>query len=623
MTPTPSPYRPRHQAAHISRRGEEATDPPGSGPQDQLEAQSAEGAPTAPAEPPQPALPAHVPKSGMAAASTLMAAGTMVSRVLGFVRAALLGIALAATSTMVDVFEKANSIPNIIYVLLAGGMFNVVLVPQLIKAAKAPDRGAEYTSRLLTLTVVVLGAATLVITAAAYPIIVALTYNWSEAQLALGTAFALWTLPQIFFYGLYAVIGQILNANAKFGWYMWAPVLNNVIAIAFILVYIITFGAYSADENQAAEWTTTQTVVLAGGHTLGVIAQAALLLWPLSKLDIRLRPTFGFRGLGMGQTGRIALWTLITMIAGNFSSLLHLRLVSGATAAREQLDNGASVPGEYAVNIAELIILLPHSVFVLSLATVLFNQLTAAMQADDLVTARATLNRGLRIFAIPVMFFTVVFVVLAGPIGRLFSGASAEAMLGGAAIGQLVLIYAVGLPFRSAQFYLMRTFYAAEDAKTPMVVTLILAPIGLAITYTSAVFLPDQYLAYVVVTLFSALNIARSVIFHRIAVRRWGDYGLSSVLHAYTSSGFAALAAGCAGLLVLALFGGFTWGFAWSSILTAAVTCTGVVMVMGLVYLLVLRTSKVREFGEFMEPVARRIPALARLTPQPHRAHPV
>ncbi len=599
MTPTPSSYRPRHRgAAQTPRRPTQ-------------EAASAEPAEQASNDD----APAHVPRSGMAAASTLMAAGTTVSRVLGFVRTALLGIAIGATTTMADVFEKANSIPNIIYVLLAGGMFNVVLVPQLIKAAKAPDKGADYTSRLLTLTVVVLGAAALIITLAAYPIIAALTYEWTDAQLALGAAFALWTLPQIFFYGLYAVVGQILNANAKFGWYMWAPVLNNVIAIGFVVVFIVSFGSYSAEGNQAAEWTTSQTVVLAGGHTLGVIMQAALLLWPLSKLGISLKPKFGIRGLGLEQTGKIALWTLITMMVGNFSTLLHMRLVSGATAVREGLEDGAGLPGEYAANIAELIVLLPHSVFVLSIATVLFNQMTASMQDSDFSSARATLNRGLRIFAIPVMFSTVVFVVLAGPIGRLFGGNDADSILAGAAIGQLLLIYAVGLPFRSAQFYLMRAFYAAEDAKTPMIVTCILAPVGLIITYTCAALIPTQYLPYVVVTLFSTLNIARTLIFHRIAVARWGPYGLGSVLQAYISAGFAALAAGCAGFLVLTPFGGFTWGFAWNSIATAAVTCGVVVAVMGLVYFVVLRAAKVREFGEFLEPVARRVPALARLAP--------
>ena len=239
----------------------------------------------------------HLPKDGMAKASAVMAAGTLLSRVLGFVRTALLAVAIGQTTLIADVFEKANTIPNVIYLLLAGGMFNVVLVPQLIKAAKRPDRGADYTSRLLTLTTVILAAFTLLLTAMAYPIVMALTRGWTEPMLVLGAAFAAWTLPQIFFYGLYAVVGQILNANARFGWYMWAPVLNNMIAITVIISFIITFGSYSATDDQMVEWTTQQTIWLAAGHTAGIVAQALLLLWPLSKLGMKIRPKFGIRGI--------------------------------------------------------------------------------------------------------------------------------------------------------------------------------------------------------------------------------------------------------------------------------------------------------------------------------------
>ncbi len=245
----------------------------------------------------------------MAKASAVMAAGTLISRVLGFVRTALLAVAIGSTTLMADVFEKANTVPNIIYLLLAGGMFNVVLVPQLIKAAQRPDRGADYTSRLLTLTSLVLAGFTVLITLAAYPIIMVLTRDWTEPMLVLGASFAVWTLPQIFFYGLYAVVGQVLNANAKFGWYMWAPVLNNLIAITVIISFIITFGSYSADDDQLREWTTQQTVWLAAGHTLGIVAQALLLLWPLSKLGMKIRPKFGVKGMGLRSTGKIAAWT--------------------------------------------------------------------------------------------------------------------------------------------------------------------------------------------------------------------------------------------------------------------------------------------------------------------------
>lgn len=601
MSSAPSAYQPRHAATSVPRP--ESPSPPQTGAAARTEEDSPE---------PEPAA-SHLPKNGLAAASAIMAAGTTVSRMLGFVRTALLAVAIGQTTLMADVFEKANSIPNIIYLLLAGGMFNVVLVPQLIKAAKRPDGGADYTSRLLTLTASVLAAGTVLVTLAAYPIIIALTRDWSEEMLLLGTAFALWTLPQIFFYGLYAVVGQILNANAKFGWYMWAPVLNNVIAIAVIISYIFAFGAHQTGSDQLAEWSATHTTWLAGGHTVGIIAQAALLLWPLSRLGLKLRPKFGLRGMGLRQTGQVAGWTLVTMLIGNVANLLYLRLISGATAARREMGTeGASIPGEAATNVAELIAILPHSVFVLSIATVLFNQLSHSMHIGETDRARQLVNQGLRIFAIPIMFFMVAVLVLSGPLGRIFAGSGEDAHLAGAAVGQLLVLLALGMPFRSGQFYLLRTFYAAEDAKTPMWVFTTIAVVGLTITYGGAQFIENQYVPYLVVGAFSGLHLLQYVICHVLVVRRWGSFGFGAVLSAYTRSGFAAVAAGIIGAGVLWLLGGYSFGFAWNSILTAIISCAVVGIVMAAVFVLALRWLRVPEFGLLMESLARRVPALAR-----------
>lgn len=560
----------------------------------------------------------HLPKDGMAKASAVMAAGTLLSRVLGFVRTALLAVAIGQTTLIADVFEKANTIPNVIYLLLAGGMFNVVLVPQLIKAAKRPDRGADYTSRLLTLTTVILAVFTLLLTAMAYPIVMTLTRGWSEPMLVLGAAFAAWTLPQIFFYGLYAVVGQILNANARFGWYMWAPVLNNMIAITVIISFIITFGSYSATDDQMVEWTTQQTIWLAAGHTAGIVAQALLLLWPLSKLGMKIRPKFGIRGMGLKTTGKIAGWTLVAMLIGNVANLLYFRLISGATAGRQEVAaegiSPASIPGETSANIAELMVILPHSVFVLSIATVLFNQLSRSMDLGHLSRARELINEGLRIFAIPVMFFMIAILVVAGPLGRIFGGSAADAHLAGAAVGQLLVLHALGMPFRSANFYLLRVFYAAEDAKTPMFIYAVIAAVGLTVTHISAQILPSYHVPFVVVGMFSVLHMLQYVICHVLVVRRWGGFGFGSVLAAYYRSGAAAVVAGVAGAAVLWLLGGYTWGFAWDSIGSALLSCAAVGLVMAAVFVVMLRSLKVREFDDFIQPLARRIPALGRLS---------
>lgn len=560
----------------------------------------------------------HTPQT-TAKASAIMAAGTLVSRVLGFIRTALLAVAIGSTALVADIFESANTIPNIIYMLLAGGVFNVVLVPQLIKAAKAPDRGADYTSRLITLAVLIIGAFTILFTALAGPLMVVLTKDWTPGMLALGTAFALWTLPQIFFYGLYAVIGQVLNANGRFGAYMWAPVANNVIAIIVILVYLVMFGRYSAGQDQLTEWTTQQTVLLAGGHTLGVAIQALVLFWPLRTIGLGLRPKFGWRGMGLRSTGKLAGYTLLTMMIGNVVNLLCARLVTGATAARSTGDAPgtdamaeAAIPGLYALNTAQLITVLPHSVFVLSVATVLFNQLARHMDTGNLDAARRTTSQGLRTFAVPMMFSLVVVLVLAGPLGRIFASSASTATASGVAIGELLVLIAIGMPFRSAHIYLTRVFYAAENAKIPMIVQSASAIATLVLAYIGSLMLPNWTMAYLLISIYTVFHVLQFVAMHTLVVRHYGNYGSAQVLDTYVRTGMASLVSGVVGGLVLWAMGGFTNGFAWTSIVTAVVTCAVVGTVMLAAYLLILRLIRLPELMAFLDPLLRRIPGLAR-----------
>ena len=131
-------------------------------------------------------------QSGEARSSAIMAAGTLVSRVLGFAKTWMLAAALGLGSTVTDTFINANNLPNLIFLLGAGGVFNAVLVPQIIKASKAPDRGADYLSRLLTLAVLLLLALTALVTLAAPLVIELTTQGYSEQQKALAVTIAFW-----------------------------------------------------------------------------------------------------------------------------------------------------------------------------------------------------------------------------------------------------------------------------------------------------------------------------------------------------------------------------------------------------------------------------------------------
>lgn len=543
----------------------------------------------------------------------LMASGTLVSRLLGFVRTALLAMAIGSVTSVADIFEKANVVPTIIYMLLAGGIFNVVLIPQLIKASKAKDRGSAYTSKLITLTVVVMGALTLILTLCARPLMIALTNNWTEPMIALGTAFAYWSLPQVFFYGLYAVLGQVLNANGRFAAFMWAPAVNNIIQLIVIGGFILSFGAYSSGDPLQT-WTTVQTVWLAGGATLGIVMQSVVLLWPLKKIGLNLKFDFSWHGMGLRHVGKLALWTLAAMVIGNLSSLIYSKIVSSATAARAELpaDQAASVAGEYALNTSQLITVLPHSLFALTVATVLFNDFTRAFTEHRRKDVGALLNQGMRSTAIPIVFCTLVFIVLAGPLGRLFAGSSDYSAQAAGALGQLLVLTALGLPFKSLQFFMLRVFYAEEDTRTPMLIQSATAGLGLVLAFTAAAVVDPLHIASAIALIYGLCNVLACIGTHYMVKRRYGNYGVSRVIDTYVRIGWMATLSAVVGSLVLWLLGGYSFGFAYESLFSAIISIVVVGGVMALVFLGLLHKTKVPELQGFLGPVLRRIPGLKR-----------
>ena len=542
-----------------------------------------------------------------ARSSAIMAAGTLVSRLLGLIRVALLATAIGTVGQVSDLFTAANNLPNFIYLMVAGGVFNAVLVPQIIKASRLPDRGADYVSRLMTLGAAALLVLTILITLAA-PVIVALVTDVSGARLALTVTFAYWCLPQIFFYGMYAIVGQVLNAHGSFGPYMWAPVVNNVVSIGFLLVFISLMGTEQAALHTPESWSQTQTALLAGGATLGIVLQAAVLFWPLRRLGLGLRPRFGLRGTGLGHTGKLASVTIVTMLVGNGLYLINQKIATIASEAREsylQRDPPEVIAGLTNLEIGSMVYVLPHSVIALSLATVMFNQLASAHTDKDLRAVKATLSRGLRTIGVATVFSAAVLLALAGPLGMLFSGGSAA---GGAINAMVISILAVGAPFLSANFFLNRVFYAAEDVVTPLKIQLILSTLGVSFALTAGLFAPDLIVPLLAVS-YSLANILAVLISHLFLTRSIGKYGAGRIFDVHVRLTVAGIISAAAGTAVITLFGGYQpTAFLWQSPFAAVVVLAVGGSVMLLVYLLGLKVLRVRELRDFLEPLKSRLP---------------
>ncbi|GGH66643.1 murein biosynthesis integral membrane protein MurJ [Rothia aerolata] len=547
---------------------------------------------------------AKAPRTG-AVSSAIMASGTMLSRILGFVKTILITWAIGTGTAMGTIFETANTLPNLIYVLVAGGIFNAVLVPQIIKAAKHDDGGSDFISRLVTLATTGIAAVTVVVLACSWPIISVMGQQWTNEQRALGLVFALWCLPQIFFYGFYTIIGQVLNARGAFGWYMWSPVINNVVAIAALILFIVLFGRQTNTTpplHDVSTWTSAQTLVLAGSATLGVAIQALILLFPLKRLGLKLRPKFGWRGIGLGASAKLAGWTLATGIISNLAFFYLTKTASNIIST-----DGTVVPGIQSLNYSSMLYSLPHGVIGLSIATYLFNKMSAASQDSDDANVVAALSSGLRVSSLATVFLAVALVVFAGPVGMLFGNGN---QISAAMIGQTVAIMALGGPFLTIAFMMGRVLYAQEDAKTPFFIQLASAIFVVILGFASSRLDPG-YIVFGLSATYALQNIIAVVLNHFVLKRRFGDYDVANIVSTHARVALASFCAGLVGALVLWMLGGYTLaGFAWGSIINALITIVVGGVVMGIAYLFFLQLFRVQEIDILLDPLRRKLPFL-------------
>ena len=539
-----------------------------------------------------------------------MAAGTLVSRFLGFGKTWMLGAALGLGSTVTDTFINANNLPNLIFLLVAGGVFNAVLVPQIIKASKGPDRGADYISRLLTLAVVVLLTLTLLVTLLAPWVIELTTQGYSPQQKSLAVSFAFWCLPQIFFYGLYALLTQVLNANGAFGPAMWAPILNNIVAIAGLGMFIWILGANESNPHTLDSWGSFQTFLVAGFSTIGVIAQTAILMVPVFRLRLGLRPRFGWRGVGLGQAARLSVWTLSTAAVGQLAFLYVMRIATIPGAERLRLEQAgndaaaATLPGNAVLEVASQLYLLPHSIIALSLATVLFNRMTRASQDGNRAELRRALSHGLRTMAVATVFGALALFALAGPLGMFFSGGERQ---DGVMLAQTLTILALSTPFMSANFLMSRVFYANEDARTPFFIQLVLALVNVVAAFVIQ-FLPFDQIIFAIAILYTGGNILSVMVSAFFLRRLLGHLDGPRVASSYIRMGYAALGSALAAAGGLWLMGSYQPdGFAWSSRPAALVTIAVVGPVMLAVYFVLLKAFRVSELQDLLGPLLGRV----------------
>lgn len=531
---------------------------------------------------------------GLLGSSAVMAAGTVVSRITGFAKAAVIAATLGLATVTADTFNVPNVIPTTLYILVGGGVLNSVLVPVLVRAIKQDaDGGEAYSQRLFSVVVTVLGTATAMAVLAA-PLLVAAFVSAKyrtpelEAYFDNMVLFARFCLPQIFFYGLYVLVGQMLNARERFGPMMWAPILNNLVAITVFAAYLLVVGQKSAEP-----FTDAEVLFLGLGSTCGVAVQALALIPVLRRTGFRMRFRTDWRHAGLGQAARLGLWTIAFVLVNQIAYLFVVRAATGGSAAAI-VGTDASGAGFSVYANAMLITMVPHSVITVSLGTALLPRLSSHAADRDLALVRDRLVSGIRICLAIIVPVAALLAALSVPLVRLlFDHGAATGETGVLALTLTALL--PGLIAFTVHYLVLRGFYALQNTRTPFFVQLWVSGTVIASAVSIALLAPPRATVWLAIGYSVAYVVGASAslaaLRRRLAgLRRW-PLALH-ILRLSVPAAIAALVAYGVAVLLGDVFGGLN-GWLSDLLAVAAGGTLGVAVFVGVAYL--IRIAEVRE----------------------------
>ncbi|MFI5656948.1 murein biosynthesis integral membrane protein MurJ [Streptomyces anulatus] len=467
----------------------------------------------------------------------VMAAGSVVSRATGFVRSAVV-VAALGTGLTADGYTVANTVPNILYILLIGGALNAVFVPELVRAAKEhADGGAAYTDRLLTLCTVGLLALTALAVAAA-PLVVGFYTDYDGRQAELTVALARYCLPQILFYGLFTLLGQVLNARGRFGAMMWTPVLNNIVIIGVFGLYI----GVAADSDGTL--SNTDAHLLGWGTTAGIAVQTLALIPALRAARFRWRPRFDWRGSGLTRPVRAAGWLVLLVLTNQLAYWVVTRLstATGQHASEQGVAGGA---GYTAYSYAYQLWVVPQGIITVSLVTALMPRMSRAAADGDLAGVRRDVAYALRTSAAVVVPAATALLVLAPwVIGSVFGyGRTTAADI--TVMAGIMMAFAPGLIAFSGQYVLSRGFYAMSDTRTPFLLNLVIAAVQAGLTAAAYLLLPARWAVTGMAGASTAAFFAGFAVTGYVLSRRLSGPGAASPLRSPTLGAHVRLIAAC------------------------------------------------------------------------------
>lgn len=395
-----------------------------------------------------------------------MAVASLVSRLTGFLRQVALYTVLGA-SVLNDSYTISNTVPVIVYDLLIGGLLSSIMVPLLVRAQHEDrDGGEAYTRRLITIGGAALLVATVIAIAAA-PLLTRLYISpGSNANAELATALAYLMLPQIFFYGVGALAGSVLNSRNAFGAFAWAPVLNNIVVLVTLAVFWLMPGQVSLDPVRLGE---PKLLVLGLGTTLGIVVQSAVMLPAMRRAGFSYRPLWGWDPR-LRSAGKLALWAVAYVVVGLPGYLITSQVAT------------ASFGGTLAnYSNAWLILQVPYGVLGVSLLTALMPRMSSAAAEGRTGDLISDLSLGSRLSAVFLVPISVLFTVFGTAVGVALFGLRSSNLSGATQLGATIAVSAFGLLPYAFTMLQARVFFALTDSRTPTWILLISTAVRIAL----------------------------------------------------------------------------------------------------------------------------------------------
>jgi putative peptidoglycan lipid II flippase len=391
---------------------------------------------------------------GVAGAAALIAGLTLLARLTGFGRTLVFTNTVGADSTG-DIYLAANTVPNIVFEVVAGGALASLVVPMLAGGIAVGDRDQvrRTASALLGWTLLVLTPLAVVVALLAEPIARALLGgDGSEGEVALAARFLLVFAPQVVLYGIGIVLTGVLQAHRRFAGPALAPLLSSVVVAAAYVIFAVIGGS-----RDVADLSTPAELVLSVGTTLGVVALSLSLLVPLRGLRLGLRPSLRFPVGAAPRVRRLAVAGVLTLAAQQLVALVAIRLA-----------NSDAPDGTQVVYFAGMtLFLLPWAALAVPLATSAYPGLAERAEMGEEEGFRRSLAPVAVLVLAASAVAAAVLVAVSGPMARVFFVNEPTATV--IALRDTIIAFAPGLVGYALVALLTRAMYARGSWKAPTV----------------------------------------------------------------------------------------------------------------------------------------------------------